>query len=147
MCSGFVFIINVLYTFTSLFGFIYVMTAGGPGYDTTTIDFLVYLRAFSSSNLGSGAALAVILFLFIGILTLIQNRVFRLQEKTDERRRQLATSRAAAASGRSSSRSSSWRRRSSIRWYFVLMHVAASERGLPRRPVRPARQPGRSRTT
>jgi multiple sugar transport system permease protein len=77
---GFVFIINVLYTFTSLFGFVFVMTAGGPGYETTTIDYLVYLRAFSSSNLGSGAALAVILFLFIGVLTLIQNKVFRLQE-------------------------------------------------------------------
>lgn len=78
---GFVFIINVLYTFSSLFGFVFVMTAGGPGYDTTTIDYLVYLRAFSSANLGSGAALAVILFLFIGILTLIQNRVFRLGEE------------------------------------------------------------------
>lgn len=75
---GFVFIINVLYTFTSLFGFVYVMTAGGPGFETTTIDYLVYLRAFSSSNLGSGAALAVVLFLFIGILTVIQNRAFRL---------------------------------------------------------------------
>jgi ABC-type sugar transport system permease subunit len=77
---GFVFIINVIYTFSSLFGFIYVMTAGGPGFDTTTIDYLVYLRAFSSTNLGSGAALAVILFLFIGILTLVQNRVFKLGE-------------------------------------------------------------------
>jgi ABC-type sugar transport system permease subunit len=78
---GFVFIINVLYTFTSLFGFIFVMTAGGPGFDTTTIDYLVYLRAFSSSNLGSGAALAVVLFFFIGILTLLQNKVFKLQEE------------------------------------------------------------------
>lgn len=78
---GFVFIINVIYTFTGLFGFVYVMTAGGPGYETTTIDYLVYLRAFSSSNLGSGAALAVMLFLFIGILTLLQNKVFRLQEE------------------------------------------------------------------
>lgn len=75
---GFVFIINVLYTFTALFGFVFVMTAGGPGFDTTTIDYLVYLRAFSSSNLGSGAALAVVLFIFIGVLTLIQNRAFRL---------------------------------------------------------------------
>ena len=75
---GFVFIINVLYTFTSLFGFVFVMTAGGPGFDTTTIDYLVYLRAFSSSNLGSGAALAVMLFLFIGVLTLIQNKIFKL---------------------------------------------------------------------
>ncbi|CAI9393010.1 Lactose transport system permease protein LacF [Microbacterium sp. T2.11-28] len=78
---GFVFIINVLYTFTSLFGFVFVMTAGGPGFETTTIDYLVYLRAFSSSNLGSGAALAVVLFLFIGILTVIQNRVFKLGEE------------------------------------------------------------------
>ncbi|OJX97089.1 MAG: hypothetical protein BGO96_02940 [Micrococcales bacterium 73-15] len=78
---GFVFIINVLYTFSSLFGFVFVMTAGGPGFETTTIDYLVYLKAFSSTNLGAGAALAVLLFLFIGVLTLIQNRVFRLQEE------------------------------------------------------------------
>lgn len=77
---GFVFIINVLYTFTSLFGFVFVMTAGGPGFDTTTIDYLVYLRAFSSSNLGSGAALAMALFLFIAIVTVLQSRVFRIQE-------------------------------------------------------------------
>jgi ABC-type sugar transport system permease subunit len=77
---GFVFIINILYTFASLFGFVFVITAGGPGYETTTIDFLVYLRAFSSNNLGSGAALAVVLFFFIGLMTLLQNRVFKLQK-------------------------------------------------------------------
>jgi ABC-type sugar transport system permease subunit len=78
---GFVFIINVIYTFTGLFGFVFVMTAGGPGFDTTTIDYLVYLRAFSSSNLGSGAALAIMLFLFIAVLTVLQNKVFKLQEE------------------------------------------------------------------
>jgi ABC-type sugar transport system permease subunit len=78
---GFVFIINVLYVFASLFGFIYVMTAGGPGFETTTIDYLVYLRAFSSNNLGSGAALAILLVLFIGALTLFQSRVFKLQKE------------------------------------------------------------------
>lgn len=77
---GFVFIINILYTFTSLFGFVFVMTAGGPGFDTTTIDYLVYLRAFSSSNLGVGAALAMLLFGFIAILTVLQAKVFRIQE-------------------------------------------------------------------
>jgi ABC-type sugar transport system permease subunit len=75
---GFVFIINILYVFSGLFGFVFVMTAGGPGYETTTIDYLVYLRAFSSNNLGSGSALAVVLFLFIGLLTLFQNKVFKL---------------------------------------------------------------------
>ena len=78
---GFVFIINFIYTFSSLFGFIFVITAGGPLYETTTIDYLVYLRAFSSSNLGSGAALAVVLFLFIGLLTMVQGRVFKLQRE------------------------------------------------------------------
>ncbi|ACQ78393.1 binding-protein-dependent transport systems inner membrane component [Beutenbergia cavernae DSM 12333] len=77
---GFVFIINVLYTFSSLFGFVFVMTAGGPGFETTTLDYLVYLRAFSTSNLGSGAALAVLLFMFIGLLTLVQARFFKLSE-------------------------------------------------------------------
>lgn len=78
---GFVFIINFIYTFSSLFGFIFVITAGGPLYETTTIDYLVYLRAFSSSNLGSGAALAVVLFLFIGLLTMVQGQVFKLQRE------------------------------------------------------------------
>ncbi len=77
---GFVFIINVLYTFTSLFGFVFVMTAGGPGFDTTTIDYLVYLRAFSSNNLGSGAALAMTLFVFIAVVTVLQSKVFKIQE-------------------------------------------------------------------
>ncbi|MFI8633028.1 carbohydrate ABC transporter permease [Microbacterium sp. NPDC077663] len=70
-------ILNVLYTFTSLFGFIFVMTAGGPGYDTTTLDYLIYSLAFSSSRLGEGSALAVLVFLFIGTLTLLQLRFFR----------------------------------------------------------------------
>jgi ABC-type sugar transport system permease subunit len=77
---GFVFIINVLYTFTALFGFIFVVTAGGPGFETTTIDYLVYLKAFSTSNLGPGAALAVLLVVFLGVLTMIQNAYFRLEE-------------------------------------------------------------------
>ncbi|MET0589951.1 MAG: sugar ABC transporter permease [Naasia sp.] len=73
-------ILNVLYTFTALFGFIFVMTAGGPGYDTTTLDYLIYTLAFSSTRLGEGSALAVMVFLLIGGLTLIQLRVFRASE-------------------------------------------------------------------
>jgi ABC-type sugar transport system permease subunit len=77
---GFVFIINVLYTFTSLFGFIFVMTAGGPGFETTSIDYLVYQKAFSASNLGGGAALAVVMFGIIGVLTLLQSKIFKVSE-------------------------------------------------------------------
>ena len=73
-------VINVIYTFTSLFGFIFVMTSGGPGYETTTVDYFIYLKAFAGFNLGGGAALAVMLFFVILGLTTVQFRVFRDDE-------------------------------------------------------------------
>ena len=73
----FVSVINVIYTFTSLFGFVYVMTAGGPGYSTTTLDYLIYQKAFSSADMGSGSALAILVFILIGILTVLQALVSR----------------------------------------------------------------------
>jgi multiple sugar transport system permease protein len=73
----FVSVINVIYTFTSLFGFVYVMTAGGPGYSTTTLDYLIYQKAFSSADMGSGSALAILVFVLIGVLTLLQALVTR----------------------------------------------------------------------
>ncbi len=77
---GFVFIINVLYTFTSLYGFIYVLTGGGPGFDTTSLDYLVFQKAFSPSDLGGGAAISIVLFAIVGSLTVLQNKVFKITE-------------------------------------------------------------------
>lgn len=77
---AFVSIINVLYTFTSLFGFIFVMTAGGPLYSTTTLDYLVYLLAFTNFDLGKGSALAILIFGLISVLTVLQMRLVRRQE-------------------------------------------------------------------
>jgi ABC-type sugar transport system permease subunit len=79
----FVSIINVLYTFTSLFGFVFVMTAGGPGYSTTTLDYLIFQKAFSSADMGAGAALAIVVFLLIGLLTLLQARIGREKAVSD----------------------------------------------------------------
>lgn len=70
------FIYSVAWTFTGLFPFIYSITNGGPGYDTTTLDFLVYQKAFrEDSALGEACALAVILLALVSILTLIQRRI------------------------------------------------------------------------
>jgi ABC-type sugar transport system permease subunit len=74
---AFVSIINTLYTFTSLFGFIFVMTAGGPLYSTTTLDYLVYQKAFSASDMGQGSALAIIIFGIIATLTVAQSKYLR----------------------------------------------------------------------
>lgn len=80
----FVSIINVLYTFTSLFGFVFVMTAGGPGFSTTTLDYLIFQKAFSSADMGAGAALAIVVFLLIGLLTLLQARIGRGKAVLDD---------------------------------------------------------------
>ena len=74
---AFVSIINTLYTFTSLFGFIFVMTAGGPLYSTTTLDYLVYQKAFSAYDMGQGSALAIIIFGVIATLTVAQSKYLR----------------------------------------------------------------------
>lgn len=50
-----------------LFGLIYAMTAGGPGYDTTTLPIYMYNQAFSSYQIGYGSAMGLILLL-LGIL-------------------------------------------------------------------------------
>ena len=73
----FVSIINTLYIFTSLFGFIFVMTAGGPLYSTTTLDYLIYQKAFSASDMGQGSALAIIVFAIIAILTVAQSKYLK----------------------------------------------------------------------
>ena len=74
---AFVSIINTLYTFTSLFGFIFVMTAGGPLYSTTTLDYLIYQKAFSANDMGQGAALAIMVFGVIALLTITQSKYLR----------------------------------------------------------------------
>ena len=74
---AFVSIINTLYTFTSLFGFIFVMTAGGPLYSTTTLDYLVYQKAFSTNDMGQGSALAIMVFSVIALLTITQSKYLK----------------------------------------------------------------------
>jgi ABC-type sugar transport system permease subunit len=73
----FVTTINIMYTFTSLFGFIFVMTAGGPLFSTTTVDYLVFQKAFSSQDMGQGSALAILVFGIIALLTLTQAKYLR----------------------------------------------------------------------
>lgn len=69
-------ILNILYCFTSLFGYIYVMTKGGPGYETTVIEYLVYQKAFTSREMGYASALSVVLAIIVSIISLIQFKFF-----------------------------------------------------------------------
>lgn len=74
----FVFIITVVISFTGLFGLIYVMTGGGPGSATMTLDFAVWRRAFSTGSFGTGAAIGISLMVLtlacVALIRLISGR-------------------------------------------------------------------------
>lgn len=62
------------------FDLIYVTTKGGPGYATETMTTLLYNQAFQTNRMGYGAAMAVVLFLIILVLSLIQLKTLRKRE-------------------------------------------------------------------
>ena len=54
-----------------------VMTGGGPVNATLTVVMYIYRLAFSNMAFGRGAALALLLFLLIMSLTIIQRKYFK----------------------------------------------------------------------
>ncbi|NPV10069.1 MAG: sugar ABC transporter permease [Anaerolineae bacterium] len=66
----FIFVTSVISSF-QVFGSVFVMTQGGPGYATTTIVHQIYLNAFKYLRMGYGAAEALVLFAIIFILSMI----------------------------------------------------------------------------
>ena len=73
----FSFIMTVISAFTALFSLIFVMTGGGPGYGTTTLEFFVYQTAFGHAMFGTGAMLGIILFVIMAVIGLAQIRLLR----------------------------------------------------------------------
>ena len=68
-------ITSVMWCFTGIFSLIFSITGGGPGYDTTTIDYMIYLKGFrGNSEFGYACALSVILMLIVLAFTLVQMR-------------------------------------------------------------------------
>ncbi len=68
-------IMSMVWTFTSVFAFIYSITSGGPGYETTTIDYMIYTKFYqASANFGYASALAVILLVIILVITIMEMR-------------------------------------------------------------------------
>ncbi len=73
----FTFVITMITAFTALFSLIFIMTGGGPGYGTTTLEFFVYQQAFDIGQFGTGAMLGVVLFVLLFGVSLIQLRLLR----------------------------------------------------------------------
>ncbi|HUZ37169.1 MAG TPA: sugar ABC transporter permease [Streptosporangiaceae bacterium] len=76
----FSFVITVISAFSALFSLIFVMTNGGPGFGTTTLEFFVYQSAFAQGQFGTGALYGIILFVIMIIVGLVQLRLIRSED-------------------------------------------------------------------
>ncbi|MFC4303302.1 carbohydrate ABC transporter permease [Cohnella boryungensis] len=63
-----------------IFDTIFVMTNGGPGTSTENLSILLYRQAFSFDRMGYASAIAVIMFIIILVLSLLQIFVLRKRE-------------------------------------------------------------------
>jgi ABC-type sugar transport system permease subunit len=73
----FAFVLSLITAFTALFSLIFVMTGGGPGYGTTTLEFYVYQQGFAVGVFGYGAAIGIVLFVVVFAISIAQLRLFR----------------------------------------------------------------------
>jgi multiple sugar transport system permease protein len=73
-----------VWTLTQLFPFLFAMTKGGPGYETSTLDYMIYLKSFGmgfSTDYGTAMAVAVMLLVLVLALTVIE---MRLADRADD---------------------------------------------------------------
>lgn len=70
-------VLRFISVFARMFGFIYALTGGGPGFSTTTLEFGIYLKGFSNFQMGYASAWAIVLFVFCALIATAQIYVLR----------------------------------------------------------------------
>ena len=73
---------QVVSVFLYVFGWIYVLTRGGPGYSSTTLDYDVYQNAFTNGLFGYASAQAMCLLLIAVIVLAVGYPLARRSERT-----------------------------------------------------------------
>lgn len=73
----FAFILTLITAFTALFSLIFIMTGGGPGFGSTTLEFYVYQQGFKVGSFGYAAAIGIVLFAVVFTISIAQLRLFR----------------------------------------------------------------------
>lgn len=64
----------------SVFGLIYTMTRGGPGNKTETLPVFMYQQAFTSSLIGYGTAVALVLLVVGALFSAVYIRMLKVEE-------------------------------------------------------------------
>lgn len=67
----FIFIMSVIAGFQGGFEAAFVLTQGGPAGSTTTLSYYIYNHAFVWFNMGYAAAIALVLFAIVLVITVI----------------------------------------------------------------------------
>ena len=57
-----------------LFDVIKVLTGGGPGYSTNSVSSYISIQYFDNQNAGYAAAMGVVLFIIIAVVTTVMNK-------------------------------------------------------------------------
>ncbi len=69
-------VVSIIWVFSGLYSFIFTITDGGPGYSTTTLDYMVYLKAFrTSGQMGTACACAMVLLVVVLVLVGVQRKI------------------------------------------------------------------------
>ena len=69
-------VVSIIWVFCGLYNFIYAITDGGPGYSTTTLDYMVYLKAFrANGQMGVACACAMVLLVVVLLLVAVQRKM------------------------------------------------------------------------
>lgn len=76
----FTIVLNIIHAFSQMFSYVLVMTNGGPGYESTVLEYFIYLKGFKAGDMGYASALSVILFGMVCIINVIQSRIGREKE-------------------------------------------------------------------
>ena len=75
----FVSVVSVAGAF-QVFAQVFILTQGGPAYSSSVLAYYLYIMAFQRFQMGYAAALAIVIFLLVLVVTLLQLKVFRQSE-------------------------------------------------------------------
>src|SRR5581483_9382543 len=68
-------VLNVISAFAYMFTYVYVITGGGPGFDTYVTEYYVYQQAFNFGNMGYASAVGLVLMVITIAVAMLQVRI------------------------------------------------------------------------
>ena len=77
-------VINALITCLQLFEPVYLLTRGGPGDSSNVISYYIWSVAFQERDIGYGSVLALVLFVFVMVVTIAQFAISKFWVHYDE---------------------------------------------------------------